>query len=70
MSDSVFRTVDGRPILWIDRTIVCHRCEGAYVHQGIRLIWTDCGRDVPANEAFTGGGAVRVNCPACLARVS
>lgn len=54
MSDK-FRRIDGRPILWTDKSGTTHICEGADVHPGVRLLWTDCQRDVPANAAHLGG---------------
>ncbi len=65
--DGVFRTIDGQPIMWRDIAGTVHRCEGANVHPGIRLLWTDCERDVPANAAFLADGNDRVTCPKCLA---
>lgn len=51
-TNDTFRTVDGRPIFWRDKQGTVHACEGADVHPGIRLIWTLCQRDVPANAAY------------------
>jgi hypothetical protein len=65
--DGVFHTIDGQPIVWRDIAGTVHRCEGANVHPGIRLLWTDCERDVPANAAFLADGNDRVTCPKCLA---
>lgn len=69
MSDT-FRTIqdfgDKRPIFWTDKAGITHRCEGADVHPGVRLIWIDCKRDVPANAAFLPGDGDEVNCPRCL----
>lgn len=65
--DGVFRAIDSRPILWTDPAGVTHRCEGADVHPGIRLLWTDCERDVPANAAHLQVAGDPVTCPKCLA---
>lgn len=52
ISNNTFRTIDGRPIYFHDKQHnLMHACEGADVHPGIRLIWTLCERDVPANSA-------------------
>lgn len=29
-----------------------HLCEGSEIQRGIYLVWTLCGKDVPANESF------------------
>jgi hypothetical protein len=69
MNTTPFRSLGGKPIFWTDRALVTHRCEGDDVHDRVRLIWTDCQRDVPANEAFIcGSGTTRVDCPKCLAK--
>lgn len=52
-------------IIWREGGIV-HLCDGDRIHPDVVLIWTLCGRDVPANAAETGDPA-QVNCPACLA---
>lgn len=70
MSKNTFDTINGRPIFWTDKAGVIHRCEGADVHPGIRLIWTKCERDVPANRAFNPGDGDAVTCPECLAHVT
>lgn len=59
MPDS-FRTINKRPIIWAG-----HRCEGADAHPGIRLLWTVCGRDVPANHAYLGE-ETDITCESCL----
>jgi hypothetical protein len=64
---ATIRQIEGRPILWTDEAGATHRCEGADIHRGVRLIWTDCGRDVPANPALLPGDDDRVSCAACLA---
>lgn len=65
MSDT-FRTIKDRPIFWTDMDGITHRCEGANVHPGIRLLWTDCKRDVPAGNAYLPGDWDGVTCPACI----
>jgi hypothetical protein len=56
--------VDGpRPIRWMDGRGTVHACEAADVHRDIRLVWTLCQRDVPANAARLDHGPV--DCPTC-----
>lgn len=57
-------TIDGNPIYWRDRQDFVHVCEGSDVHPGIRLIWTLCGRDVPASAAYRCDGD-NVTCSIC-----
>lgn len=35
-----------------------HHCCSSEVHPGIKLVWTDCGKDVPANISFRSWEAV------------
>lgn len=45
-----------------------HACEGDRIvpsDPGTFLVWTVCGKDVPADRGFTGGKAV--DCPTCNA---
>lgn len=65
MSDT-FRKIKDRPILWTDADGVVHRCEGADVHPGVRLLWTGCNRDVPAGNAYLPGARDGVTCPTCI----
>ena len=50
---NTFDTINDRPIFWTDKAGVTHRCEGADVHRDVRLLWTKCERDVPADAAFS-----------------
>lgn len=68
MAADTFRTVNDKPIFWIENGMT-HRCEGADVHPGIQLIWTDCERDVPANAAVASTGET-VDCPRCIAKTA
>ena len=68
MTKDTFRTVNGKPIFWIENGTT-HRCEGSNVHPGIRLIWTDCERDVPANAAVASAGET-VDCQRCIAKTA
>jgi hypothetical protein len=52
---NIFRTIEDRPIFWTDDHGVTHRCEGADIHVDVRLLWTLCNKDVPANAAFLPG---------------
>lgn len=63
MSDTI-RRINDKPILWTDRAGVTHICEGAKLHPGVFLLWTDCQKDVPANAAHTGGEHEAI-CPKC-----
>lgn len=65
MSDT-FQTIDGRQIHWAGRGSV-HACEGADVHPGIRLLWTLCEIDVPANTAYLPATGDEVTCERCCA---
>lgn len=67
--NQTFRTVDGKPIYWRDKQDFVHACEGSDVHRGVRLIWTLCERDVPANAAYKCDGGT-VTCATCKARVN
>ena len=58
--------INDRPIWWQDKAGVIHVCEGDDVHRGVRLFWTLCNRDVPANEAFFPATNDRATCEACL----
>jgi hypothetical protein len=60
-----FRTINDRTIFWRDKKGVVHACEGADVHRGVRLIWTLCKRDVPANASYTTDGPEFVTCDVC-----
>jgi hypothetical protein len=63
---NTFDTINDRPIFWTDKAGVTHRCEGADVHRDVRLLWTKCERDVPADAAFLPSDADHVTCPKCL----
>jgi hypothetical protein len=67
MTDATFRTLpfDGTqwPIRWCDPAGVIHACEGSDIHRGVRLVWTRCKIDVPANASALSFDAP--TCPAC-----
>jgi hypothetical protein len=67
MAKDLITEIDGRPIHWTDADGVVHRCEGADIHPGIRLLWTRCERDVPADSAYLPATGDKVTCTRCLA---
>lgn len=64
---TTFRAINDRPIFWRDSKDRVHACEGSDVHPGVRLIWTLCQRDVPANTGYLCDGE-QVTCDVCLAQ--
>lgn len=62
--NQTFRTIDGKLVYWRDKQDFVHACEGSDVHPGVRLIWTLCERDVPANAAYKCDGD-DVTCATC-----
>lgn len=67
--NQTFRTINDRPMRYMDKTGLTHACEGADVHPGVRLLWTLCERDVPANEAFLPrSGESYEMCVVCMKR--
>lgn len=60
---NVYREIDSLPIYW-DVGGLTHLVEGAYVHEGVGLLWTLCHVDVPAGTAYLGtpNGAICVHC--------
>ena len=38
--------------LYEDRKGILHTCEGTTFHRNVYLVWTRCGKDVPANTSF------------------
>jgi|GEM_PF-6763183 len=71
MTKTPFRKIDGKEIRWTDATGVVHIVEGADVHSDVRLLWTLCLRDVPANTVWLlePGDAHEV-CAICQQRAS
>lgn len=61
-----FRRLEDRPIHWTDAKGIVHVCEGADVHRGVRLIWTLCNKDVPANGARLAGDKGIPTCDVCI----
>jgi hypothetical protein len=39
--------------LYYDDGNVVHACESGIIDEGVRLVWTKCDRDVPADASFT-----------------
>lgn len=70
MAERTFDDIKGRQILWEDKQGFVHACEGADVHRNVRLLWTLCERDVPANAAFHPADEDKVTCMACIVRVT
>ncbi len=68
MSDLI-TSVHGKAIAWNQNGVV-HAVVGSDVHQDVRLLWTLCEIDVPANAAHLMGSQDRVNCSKCLAAQS
>lgn len=66
-ANQTFRTMDRKPIYWRDKQDFVHACEGSDVQPGVRLIWTLCERDVPANAAYKCDGD-DVTCATCKMR--
>ena len=64
LTGDIFQHIGERPIRW-ERDGVVHDVLGSQVHPGIRLLWTVCERDVPANSAFTSDEPV--TCELCIA---
>ena len=62
----VFGQLNGCPIRWQQKDVL-HIVEGADVHPGVRLLWTMCEIDVPADAAHLGDpGDKSPLCPRCL----
>lgn len=60
---TTFSMINNKPIRWQDKQGAVHAVAGSDVHPGVRLLWTLCERDVPANAAHTGHDAV--SCATC-----
>lgn len=67
LPNQVFRTINGRQIYWQGGSGKIHICEGSDVHRDVRLLWTLCERDVPADAAFISPNQVEATCPKCVA---
>jgi hypothetical protein len=63
---NTFTHIEGRPIWWAGSDGKVHVCEGSDIHRGVRIFWTMCERDVPANTAFLPASDDRVTCEKCL----
>lgn len=44
--------------LYLGKGGIIHHCQSSETHPGINLVWTDCGKDVPANASFRSWEAV------------
>lgn len=75
-----FTAIDRQPIVYRDRVGTLHACEGADVHDRVRLIWTQCATgatsgkpgslDVPANGAWKQRHEDVVDCAGCLTAIA
>lgn len=54
-AEGVFDTISGKELRWTDQRGLVHVVVGADVHEGVRLLWTLCERDVPAGKAWLRG---------------
>ena len=71
MSVRTFRSIDDRPINWLCPNGKIHACEGSYVHPSIRLIWTLCEIDVPADQSYLPGDEDgSVDCEKCRVKLA
>lgn len=61
-------TIRNRLVLWSNNSGV-HQCEGADIHPGVRLLWTLCEIDVPANAAWLPRPEDSVSCSRCIAAI-
>lgn len=52
MQPDTITKIDDRELRWTDKTGVVHIVEGGDIHRDVRLLWTLCSRDVPANSAW------------------
>ena len=68
MTDTI-REINSRPIWWKDKQGFVHSCEGSDLHRDVRVFWTLCRRDVPANEAFHPGNGETLTCATCIKQV-
>lgn len=69
----VFDKINGSNMRWTDKANRTHKVEGAdiipaTIGGGVRLLWTKCERDVPADEAFlhVGWDGSFHMCPTCI----
>lgn len=71
-ADTIFRELEGSPIRWRDRHGTIHAVEGSEVHEGIVLLWTLCGVDVPGGDAFSLAevGVDGLDCAVCKSRIA
>lgn len=52
-------------IYWDDDRHI-HACESSLIQRGIRLVWTLCEKDVPANQGYRVDVPHKVTCLVCL----
>ena len=58
MSEHRTKTVDG----------TIHACDSSRVYKEINMVWTLCGRDVPANKSFESNE--KITCHSCIVRMT
>ena len=68
MSSVVFREIEGRPLVWRERSGRVHACEGTQLHEGITIFWTLCEVDVDGGAA-TAIVEPAISCPICRERM-
>lgn len=62
------RKIGDRPIWWQDKQGFVHACEGSDLHRGVRVFWTLCLRDVPADKGFHPIIGDEMTCATCKLR--
>lgn len=65
-----FKELFGADVVWKDKQGFVHACDGDDVHPGIRLIWTLCERDVPADAAHLQREEDKITCATCLMQMT
>lgn len=64
--DNLIASINGKAIVWNQRGVV-HAVVGADIDPDVRLLWTICEIDVPANAAhLMAREEDTVNCPKCM----
>jgi hypothetical protein len=68
MSSVVFREIEGRPVVWRDRSGRVHACEGTQLQERVARFWTLCEIDVVGGVA-TALVNPAISCPICRERM-
>jgi hypothetical protein len=67
----VFETINGKEMRWSDQRGLTHVVVGADIHQGVRVLWTLCDRDVPGGKAWLlEPGDAHELCMTCMRRMN